>query len=106
MDLFEEVDKAIAGLDKDVAEIERKFPENSKHKLINEFHELASTVKGMKSECGVEKNNGHYRVCAWSNENACCGPDTCVCVRVGMLERRLQNVMHNLKIFPANDGVE
>jgi len=47
--------------------------------------------------CGTERNNNHYIVCSWYNQNFRCKPDTCPCVVVIMTYYDLKKKLYFLK---------
>lgn len=64
----------------------------------NELSELYSLLVKLKSsaiKCGTEKINNHYTMCAWSNINCTCGPDTCVCVLARLTAHELNKILND-----------
>jgi hypothetical protein len=70
----------LAEIERDIAEIGVIYPVRFCYNELGDFYTQLAKLKSLAIKCGLEKNNDHYLICAWSNEKCQCGPDTCMCI--------------------------
>lgn len=88
MDLLKEIER-------DISEMGIIHPSLFCFKELAEFYTLLSKLKSGAIKCGTEKNNNHFTLCAWSNQNCDCGPDTCLCTVINHLFFDLKKILIN-----------
>lgn len=66
-------------------------------KLFMNIERRWKELKSYAEQIGTEnKSNGHYPICPWSNPNATCGPDTCICYYITTREREIDEILKEL----------
>lgn len=88
MDLINEIER-------DITEMGIIHPSHFCYNELAEFYTLLSKLKSYAIKCGTEKINNHFTLCAWSNQNCHCGPDTCLCIVTNCVFSDLKKILIN-----------